>query len=380
MADTNDQKKGIVPVELPEDTISKKAADAVEKRNRKERAKKERMEENGPKKKNRKARLLVSGIALLLVVIIVVVVLNIRPAGAGITIDKAFQPPSYLNSKFTSILICGIDDEEGRDVKMTDVIMVANFDRERNQAALLQIPRDTYVGENLVYTGKINALYNWGYKDNSRDPGVNCLVETIYRQLKLQISNYVMITMEGFRKAVDAMGGIEVTIDTTIDFENGTVLEPGTHLLDGTAADWFVRFRGYATADIERMNMQRYFMAALLHKLTSMSTIDMASILNTIYAYLETDLTISEIISLASEVKQLSTDAITMVRLPGEPVAKYGYYGLDVWTLHKKETAEMLNKYMRPYGDPVPETELELIELQKTITDYDDPGSNIGEY
>ncbi|MEG0912357.1 MAG: LCP family protein [Oscillospiraceae bacterium] len=337
------------------------------------------------KKKNKNARILVLLIVVALVVATVFAVLNLKPAGAGNVIDSDWKTPSYLRSKTMTILVCGVDvdeeREEGKEATQTDVIIVANMDLENNTAALLQIPRDTYVGEDLVATGKINALYNWGYKsEKNGTKGVAALAETINNQFQLPIDNYVMISMEGFRKAIDMLGGIEITIDTEMDFGDGIVLQPGTHVLDGAMADLFVRYRGYLRADIERINVQRYFMAAMMTKLMQTPTSQLVSLANAVYPYLETDLSIQQIVSLVLEVKNFKSDAITTVRVPGEPVAAYGIYGLDVFTMHKKELADMLNEYMRPHSEDVPETELNVIEIQNTTDILDETGATLDKY
>ena len=72
-----------------------------------------------------------------------------------------------------NVLVCGIDYEEGRAYSgdgsndgMTDMIMYVNFDVANHKINMLQIPRDTYPGEEYKHgnTGKINAvaLYNDG--------------------------------------------------------------------------------------------------------------------------------------------------------------------------------------------------------------------------
>lgn len=348
----------------------------------------QKAEDKKPKKKNIKARLFVSGIVLVLIASIVVAVLNIRPVGAGDQLVDIIKTPDYLKGKTMNILICGIDDEEGRNNINADLIMLLNIDRENNTAAMLQIPRDTYIGEDIVKYGKINALYQNGYKDGSKK-GIAAIADVINTQLKLPVDNYVTITMEGFRKAIDAMGGIEITMTKTIEMDNGIKFEEGeTYNLDGVMADKFVRFRGeegkvtpgYELGDIDRMNVQRYFFAALMDKIFSLSTIEMVSVISSIYKYLETDFTVNEMIQLAKEAKEISKEAINIVRLPGEGVSRYGLYKVDVFTLHRKATADVLNKYMRPHMDPVPETELELIELQRTVDWYDDQGTNLGQY
>ncbi len=360
-------------------------------------------EKTGSKKKlvlNKRGRRLVFAIIALLVIAIVLVLLNLKPAGAGDKIKEEWKTPSYLRDKTINILVCGVDtdvdrsespDAQESDATLnTDVIMLVSIDRETNKATIFQIPRDTYVGEDLVKYGKINGLYGRGYSDGhdpiykEKNPGMACLIETINYQFKLPVDNYVLITMEGFRKAVDMLGGVEVTLDQTLDFklyesDGKTVkenisLEPGTHLLDGISADMFVRYRD-AEGDIGRMNVQRYFLAALMNKALNTSTKDLASLAVAIYPYLETDFSVSELLALVDEAKAMSSESISTVRVPGENVSRYGIWGVDVWSVHNEELAALLNEYMRPYTDDVSETELNTVEIRNTKDDVDSQAS-----
>ncbi len=345
-------------------------------------------------KKNKFARWIIFVVILALIIAAVVGMLNYSPLSTGEeAIEEEWMTPEYIRDKTMNILICGITEDleysEKGEPPNTDLIMVANFDIEANKATILQIPRDTYVGD-IVYYRKINSIYPWGLLDESGQPtgetGIAPLVETINDQFQLPIDNYVVVSMEGFRQAIDMMGGVEVTIDQAItlgDAESGVKieLEPGTHTFNGEMSDLFVRSRYYYTdADIGRMNVQRYFMAGLLNKLLNMPTSELITLVNGIFPFIETDLSISEVISLAMMGKELPTDAVTVISTPGEHVTDYGRYGDDIWTIHKAALADMLNEYMRPYSDDVPETELGAIEVQNLYDEFDNDISSLDSY
>lgn len=348
-----------------------------------EETKKTRGKDKKDKKKRPKwMKWAIAATAIVLVAAIVIVILNSSPTGVSYRIGKDIQTPEYIQGDVMNILICGIDYDETRTMYQTDVIMVVNFDKKGDKATVLQIPRDTYVGEDLVHLGKINGLYNWGFKDDPASDlpaGPGPLIETIYDQFQLPIDRYVMITMEGFRKAVDMLGGVEVTLTEPIKFSDDYTLEAGTHLLNGEQADLFVRFRGYAQADIARLEAQRLFMSGLLKKLFGMSKTQMASIGLDLFEYLETNLTYQELFALAEEAQQLSTESISFIRTPGEPVSRYGIYGVDVFTMHKEDLAKQLNDNMRAYMDPVPAYKLNVIELQNTTDMLNEDPVTVGE-
>ena len=101
------------------------------------------------------------------------VVHSISPEGGNPTINEIINTPTEYKGDVVNVLVCGIDYEEGRAYSgdgsndgMTDMIMYVNFDVANHKINMLQIPRDTYPGEEYKHgnTGKINAvaLYNDG--------------------------------------------------------------------------------------------------------------------------------------------------------------------------------------------------------------------------
>ena len=297
--------------------------------------------------------------------------------------DENKQSGSELKS--VSIMVCGVDNDsndEYHQQRMSDVIGVVTLDIPIKSAAMLQIPRDTYVGDKTS-TGKINALYNNG---RTEQDGISALMSEISDDLALPIDHYVTVNMQGFRAAVDALGGVTVELDEDMTFnyydedENitGTVtLKKGANLLDGSLADLFVRYRQYANADLGRMNVQRYFFAALARRVSQASVLELASTVKAVYPYITTDYSLSDLITLALDYRGVELANITMLSVPGEALMKDGQ---SVYSAHKQALADLLNEYMRPYGDPVAADELEIIELANTDTGYDREGQSLDGY
>ena len=352
----------------------------------------------GKKKQKPKKRVLIRLIAAVLTVAILVsaalIFLKSKPLADEKmpVIDEKYMTPKYLSDKTINILICGIDTDseiEGDDtrtVSMTDVIMVVNLDRESGKVTVLQIPRDVYVGEIVPY-GKINGLYQWGITDKKPEKGkkaigIEPLIQVINEQFRLTIDNYALITMEGFRNAVDLIGGVEIILgedEEPVDFEGHFVIKPGSNVLNGETAEVFVRYRNYEHADIDRLRMQERFMEALMRKLFSLSFSETITMTRKIRDYLVSDMDIQKMIALLKEVRQLEMEDVRVIRVPGEPVPNYGLYGVNVFSVHKKQLADLLNMYMRPHQEDVQEAELKAIEIQNTNDDFVDSGSVLGE-
>lgn len=351
------------------------------------------------KRPRTKRRIIIRIITIIAVIAIIIaaakIILRTQPAApeGTVEIEEKYKTPEYLVGKTINILVVGIDTdselegENKRTVSMTDVIMVINFDRESSKASVLQIPRDMYVGDIVPY-GKINGLYQWGItekKPQEPEPaiGIGPLIQIINEQFKLTIDNYILITMEGFRNVVDLIGGVEIVLgpnEEPVDFEGHFVIKPGSNMLNGEAAEVFVRYRNYEHADIDRLRMQERFMEALMRKLFELSKSEMISLTMKVSDYIICDMDIAKMLAILNEVKGLKMESIKVVRVPGEPVPNYGLYGVNVFSVHKKQLADLLNQNMRPYQDDVTEAELGAIEIQNTTDDFVDDGSILGSH
>ncbi|WP_431957515.1 LCP family protein [Nocardia lijiangensis] len=155
----------------------------------------------------------------------------------------------------------------GGDVgpERTDTIMLVHIPKS-GPATLVSLPRDSYVGIPGHGKDKLNAAFAIG--------GPQLLVQTVETATGLRIDHYAQIGFAGFASVVDTLGGIDVCVPKPIDDPlAGINLEAGCQTLNGPESLGFVRSRATALADIDRMNNQRLFMAALLEKATSGATL-----------------------------------------------------------------------------------------------------------
>ncbi|MFE3291792.1 LCP family protein [Rhodococcus sp. NPDC059234] len=147
----------------------------------------------------------------------------------------------------------------------TDTIMVVHIP-ESGAATMVSIPRDSYVPIPGNGRDKINAAFAIG--------GPQLLVQTVEEATGLRMDHYAEIGFGGFAGMVDAIGGVNLCVPYPInDPLAGVNLQPGCQDLTGAEALGFVRSRATPLADLDRMNNQRAFMAALLKKATSLGTL-----------------------------------------------------------------------------------------------------------
>lgn len=297
------------------------------------------------------------------------VVRSISPEGGNPTINEIINTPTEYKGDVVNVLVCGIDYEEGRAYSgdgsndgMTDMIMYVNFDVANHKINMLQIPRDTYPGEEYKHgnTGKINAvaLYN---------DGISSLMELIHEQYKLPVDYYVTIDMQSLKEIVDLFGGIEVYIPKDISYK-GSTLEQGYRNLDGEAAEFFVRNRNYAQADIARLDMQRYFYQGLFARIRTANVWDLAKLAPVALKYVETNIPMDELISMGVSFLQVDSANIMMCKLPTYSAAER-YNNQSHLICDVAKTTDLLNEYFRTYGGPVYELDVPTLATVGESTD-----------
>lgn len=243
---------------------------------------------------------------------------------------------SQAEKGYFRLLVSGVDRASG----LSDVMMLVSICRDTGEIGILQLPRDTYA----VYTER-------SYRKLNGAPSSLGLSETkdfLSKALGIPIDRYVRISLDTVRKAVDAVGGVEITIDKPMRYEDpeqglSIVLNEGTQTLNGAQAEQFLRFRaGYANGDLGRLDAQKIFLSALFKKLKNefqaWSAIKLATVL---LGDVKTDLTLSELTWLIPELYESQSDQIFLVTAPGEAaIAKAS--GASYYVLSRPAMAKLL--------------------------------------
>ena len=218
-----------------------------------------------------------------------------------------------------TVMIMGVD-ERADDVGRSDTLMIATLDPDKNQAALLSVPRDTRVKIKGHGFDKINAAYAYG--------GRKLTQETIESLLNTHIDHYIKINVHGFTKIIDALGGIDIDVEKRMYYEDpwdddGGLyidLQPGMQHMDGKTAITYVRYRD-EEGDIGRIKRQQNFMKAVMDKLVSPTIIPkLPAIVSAVSDSVETDMSVSEILSFLGTLQDAKDNGLKSEMLPGKPV------------------------------------------------------------
>ncbi|WP_243390295.1 LCP family protein [Bifidobacterium margollesii] len=177
---------------------------------------------------------------------------------------------SAANTPASTWLILGSDQRDGtsgtgssKDIpgSRTDSILVLTKPKT-GHSSLISIPRDSFVNIN-GQDMKINAVASQvGYK------ALTGQVESI---TGMKIDHVVQVGFGGVEKVVDAIGGVELCYDSTVnDVLSGLNWKAGCHQANGATALAFSRMRySDPTGDIGRAKRQRQVLSAVAKKATS---------------------------------------------------------------------------------------------------------------
>lgn len=243
-----------------------------------------------------------------------------------------------------NILLLGMDAgtlgaKEEHNRHRSDTILVVSLDKKNKDVKILSIPRDTRIRLGGYGIQKINAATAFG--------GADLAVKTVKNFLGVPIHNYVVVKLSSFKNIVDALGGVDIDIKERMKYSDpaGGIyidLYPGQQTLDGDKAEQFVRYRGYADADIDRIKAQQQFMEALIKKALKPATLlKLPKIIDIVQENVETDIQPLEMASLANFARQVKQEDIKMYIVPGE--GKY-ISGISYFIPFQNQLDEMIDE------------------------------------
>jgi LCP family protein required for cell wall assembly len=224
-------------------------------------------------------------------------------------------------------LFLGVD--ERGDVKnfkgRTDTIMILHIAPWGKKDLLISIPRDTKVNLPDHGTNKINAAYVYG--------GEEMLVNEIYKLTGIAITKTMLVNFEGFKSVVDALGGVNITVDEPMhDPLSGADFEPGTYLMNGEQALAFARDRKSANGDFDRVDRQKYLINEIFKQKFNVSIVGKApQLLNILNEDTKSDFSTLDYINLGT-ILLFSNKDFERITIPGKTATIDGisYVVVDV--------------------------------------------------
>lgn len=238
---------------------------------------------------------------------------------------------------YRNILLIGVDRRGGSGNSSADTIMIATIDKANNRLKLSSLLRDMLVeipGQELY--GKLNSSAAYG--------GVDLLMQTINKNFRLNISEYVLVDFNMFIEIVDRMGGVTVKMSAEeISAANDCIAglnkqwnieylwdgfifaEAGNVQCTGKQALGYARIR-HLDSDFKRTNRQYKVLTAIYAKFRSMGAAKQYGLMYDLLPMVETNMQNEAILDCALQALTIDTSGILQSHAPADGSYESGRY------------------------------------------------------
>ena len=301
-----------------------------------------------------------------LVTILSVMVLLTTVVGAGVTVVKgqlesnitvvdvsensgpvsAAEPLNIVNEETgtyepLTVVLMGSDTREGKGNggfgsaeeiggERSDTTIVMHISGDRKSAVGVSVPRDTMITlPNCKKDDGNRAGEKVRFNEAIQIGGPGCTIKVIEEMSGLDINNFMLVDFRGFKRIVDAVGGVEICVSEPVDDPlSGLKLDKGKHVVQGEEALAFVRARKTLGdgSDTSRIRRQQAFLSSLMRKVLSSGTLlnplQLLDVLNAATESLTADPqmgNIDNLKDLALSLKDLKPGNVTFTTVPWTP-------------------------------------------------------------
>lgn len=222
-------------------------------------------------------------------------------------------------SRFTMIMV-GLDRRQGETglAYRTDTMMLVSIDPVNKTIGILSLPRDLYVViPGYASRQRINSALVLG-EINRAGSGPSLMMATVQNNFGIRVNDFVAVDFQAFIDIVDAIGGIDITTDYTINdpqYPNLSYgydpfyLPAGSHHLMGYDALRFARTR-HGDNDIHRAERQQQTLFAIRDRILNLNMVptllaQSPTLWNSMQDNIYTGLSFEQIIQLALYIKDI---------------------------------------------------------------------------
>jgi LCP family protein required for cell wall assembly len=239
-----------------------------------------------------------------------------------------------------NVLLMGGDSGAGRWGLRPDAMTVASIDAQSGRTVLISLPRnleDAPFRRGTVMHEQfpdgfdcegcyLNGVSTWAGDNTelfpeSDNPGVDATIMAVEGITGLRMNYWAMVNLEGFKRLVDAVGGVELTVRDRIPVgglgsDVYDYIEPGTRTLDGFETLWYARARE-GSDDYSRMARQKCVMNAMLQQVSPQQAVaNFEDIAKASTEMISTNLPASELdtfLSLALKARDQKVSTLSLV-------------------------------------------------------------------
>lgn len=225
-----------------------------------------------------------------------------------------------------NIALLGIDKPSNGEDGRSDAMKVVSLDFKNKTVKITSFQRDVliYMPEPINDFHKMNHAYLYG--------GAPLTLKTLNYNYDLDVTRYVAFNFDAIEAIIDIMGGVELNIKASeIDVTNNYIdslnnlhnddtdathlTKSGVQHLTGRQAMAYMRNR-YVGSDFARMERQSVVIKALIDRATKLSYQELLTLLDTCLLYIETNLSLNDIISYGTKVLTFDLKNIEQLQVP----------------------------------------------------------------
>ena len=253
--------------------------------------------------------------------------------------DAAVQAESKSDKNdWMNILLLGCDSYSKNTYSRSDSMIVLSVNAKAGQAKMTSLMRDTWIKTEGHKSRKLTELCAVG--------GPELTIQALNENFDLGIEKYMLISMEGIAEIIDLLGGLDLTITEAerkalnkglFDLSGLSGMEQlkesGENVhLNGNQATAYARIRKI-DSDYVRVERQRIVLLAMADKiLAGTNAAQLLTVVNVLMDYVDTNLSLVEIMSLAKVALKMDLDGIQETRIPADGTYESGTFG-DVWCI-----------------------------------------------
>jgi len=238
--------------------------------------------------------------------------------------------PTKVADDAVNVLLMGADSHDvDAGSSRADTIILIHLPADRRSAQLISIPRDTWLpvprstksGAPIVRS-KINAAFAWG--------GAPLMVRTVETFTGVRIDHTVVIDFAGFPRIIDALGGVDVTVDRTFTSSSAPyhVYRAGVEHMDGTLAlDYARQRKPFADGDFTRMRHQRDIIGAVFDKAAHLGLLSGPTKLDGVIRSTAAAVTVDQgmsLLDMAGMLRDLKSSNMAMLTSPSQGTGMVG--------------------------------------------------------
>lgn len=197
--------------------------------------------------------------------------------------------------KYRNIVLFGLDNQYGFSGR-SDCIIILSLNEETNEVKMTSVYRDTYVKVDGYGYTKINHAYAYG--------GAKLAMNTLNKNLDLNIKEFVTINFGVVEDVVNAVGGVKLYITNAEATQITGIYKAGTYNLNGKQALEYGRIRKI-DSDYQRTERMRTVIEAVFNKVKGMSLTKLNKLVDKILPEVKTNIKMGEITEILTKLPSI---------------------------------------------------------------------------